>query len=614
MPRSQQWRSLSMITLGITAAIAGLQLTGGLQLIEWAILNQWFRLRPPEARSVPIVLVTITEADIQRAGRLPLADAQLAALINRLKQASPAAIGLNIYRDLPVEPGHSDLLNVFKTTPNLIGITKAVGDFEGAAVLPPAILRDRAQVGVDDLLIDADGTVRRNLLSIQRHGKEMQALGAKLALMYLRQGGVTPTVNVKNICIQVGKAEFCRLEPNAGGYIRADTGGFQTLSNFLRVAEGIPLVTLTDVMTNRVPNSLFKDKIVLVGVKADSIWGDRFYTPYTTDSSSTWAGVEIQANIAAQIISSALEGRPVLRGVPQLWGWVWILLWAGAGTLLGWSIRSLRWAIVLIPITISSVLGMAYGLFLVGWWTVAVSPVLAFIGSALLSRSYWMWRTLKQANQLLELKVQERTQELTDKNTALEQARLATETANQALQHLAQTDELTQVANRRFFNEYLNQEWCRMLRSQLPLSLILIDIDFFKLYNDTYGHPAGDRCLAKVAHRLKSTVKRPDDLVARYGGEEFAIILPNTPMDRAIQIATDIQSQTRFLEIPHRSSSISPWLTLSMGVVCMVPTPQTSLTHLVDKADQALYRAKRAGRDRAISEELSTQPVQQLSD
>ncbi|MCY7391870.1 MAG: CHASE2 domain-containing protein, partial [Leptolyngbyaceae cyanobacterium CAN_BIN12] len=328
MPRSKQWRSLSMITLGVTAAIIGVQLTGGLQRLEWAMLNQWVRLRPPEDRAVPIVVVTLTEADIQRMRRWPLSDAQLAALLNRLKRDRPAAIGLNLYRDLPVEPGHTELLQVFKTTPNLIGITKAVRNSNGAAVAPPPILRDRDQVGVNDLLIDADGTVRRNLLSIDRRSKTTLALGTKLALMYLSKQGITPTVRATDGCIQVGKATFCRLEQNAGGYIRVDTGGYQTLSNFLQSSGGIPSVSLTDVMTNRVPASLFQDKIVLIGTKADSVWGDCFYTPYTTDSNSTWVGVEIHANLTAQIISSALEGRPILQGLPQVWGWGWIVLWA----------------------------------------------------------------------------------------------------------------------------------------------------------------------------------------------------------------------------------------------------------------------------------------------
>lgn len=596
----KQWRGLSIIPIGVTLAILALQLSGALQLLEWAVLNQWFRLRPPETRTVPIVLVTISEADIQRAGRWPISDAQLAALLNRLKRARPVAIGLDLYRDLPVEPGHADLLRVFQTTPNLIGITKAVSTARGAAIPPPPILGDRNQVGVNDLLLDADGVVRRNLLAVEKHGKGMLALGTKLALMYLNKQGITFEDGGHGDCTRLGQANFCRLQPNDGGYVRVDTGGNQTLSNFLRVSSNIPSVTFTQVMTHQVPVSLLQDKIVLIGAKAESQWSDFFYTPYTTDGSNTWAGVEVHANVAAQIISSALDGRPRLQGLSDAWEWAWVLLWAGVGTALGWSLRSLQWAILLVPLCIGSIFTIAYGLFLLGWWAIAISPLLALLTAGLVSRSYWVWQALKQANQLLELKVQERTQQLTEKNTALEQARLAAEAANQALEHLARVDELTQVANRRFFNESLDQAWQRMMQAQLPLSLIMIDIDFFKLYNDTYGHLAGDECLAKVAAALKSTVKRPTDLVARYGGEEFAIILLNTPLTGAIQVAIQVQASIKQLQIPHRGSPVSQFTTLSMGVACMVPIAQALPTQLINQADQALYRAKMQGRDRAV--------------
>ncbi len=127
MNRLKQWHSLGFITVGVTFAAISLHLSGALQCLELTLLNQWFRLRPAESRSVPIVLVTISEPDIQQAGRWPLSDAQLAALLNRLKRSRPIAIGLDLYRDLPIEPGHAKLLNVFETTPNLIGITKAIG-------------------------------------------------------------------------------------------------------------------------------------------------------------------------------------------------------------------------------------------------------------------------------------------------------------------------------------------------------------------------------------------------------------------------------------------------------------------------------------------------------
>ncbi|MBF2026677.1 MAG: diguanylate cyclase [Oscillatoriales cyanobacterium C42_A2020_001] len=600
----KQSRRLGLIASRVTLAMTGLQWTGALQVLEWMVLNQWFRLRPPEARSVPIVLVAISEADIQRARRWPLSDEQLVALLNRVKRDRPAAIGLDLYRDLPIEPGHAALLTVFKTTPNLIGIEKAV-NAEGAAVPPPPILRDRGQVGINDLLLDADGIVRRNLLFIQQNEKVSLALGTKLALMYLSQQKITPKGGANGTCIHLGKAKFCRLQRNTGGYVRVDTGGYQTLSNFLRIPGGIPSVTLTQVMTNQIPASLLRNKIVLIGVKAESQWGDRFYTPYTTDSATTWAGVEIHANVVAQIISSAVDGRPLLQGLPEMVEWGWILLWASVGTILGWSSRSVWQTVSCILASVISIFSIAYAVFLLGWWAIAVAPTLAFVGAGLLSRSYWVWCTSKETNQLLECKVQERTQELIEKNSALEQARLAAEQANQELHRLANTDALTQVANRRLFNEFLEQEWHRTRLAQLPLALILIDIDCFKLYNDTYGHPAGDECLLKIARVLQSTVQKPTDLVARYGGEEFAIVLSGTSMIQAIQVSTAIQSKIKHLQIPHPQSQVNHWVTLSMGIVCMVPTAQTTVSQLIDYADHALYQAKNTGRDRAIAKDLT---------
>lgn len=600
MARSHHWWNLPGIASGVAAGVLVLQVSGALQLLEWAMLNQWFRLRPPESRTLPIVLVTISEADIRELGHWPLSDAQLAALLLRLKGARPAAIGLDLYRDLPVEPGHSDLLKVYDSTPNLIGISKAVGDTELPAVPPPPILHQRHQVGVNDLVLDGDGIVRRNLLGIGQSGNATPTLGAKLALLYLERQGIRPRSDASNTCTSLGKARFCRLQPNTGGYVRADTGGYQTLANFLRLSAGMTTVSLMDVLRDRVPTALLQNKIVLIGTKAESVWGDRFYTPYTTDSSTTWAGVEIHANVTAQILTAALEGRPLLQGIPELWEGLWVSFWAGIGTLLGWSLRSPRLACLLFPLVVSSLLAIAYILFLLGWWVITVAPALALLAAGLISRGYWNWHTLKQAHQFLEQEVQKRTQELLEKNTALEQARQAAETANQTLERLVRTDELTQVANRRFFNEYLHQEWQRMMQAQLPLALILIDIDFFKLYNDTYGHPAGDACLTQVAEVLRSTVNRPSDLVARYGGEEFAIILPNTSLDGAEKITRALRVEMAQLQIPHSKSQISSHITLSMGATCTIPQPQICLSQLIRKADELLYRAKQAGRDRSL--------------
>ncbi|HEY9703962.1 MAG TPA: sensor domain-containing diguanylate cyclase, partial [Allocoleopsis sp.] len=182
----------------------------------------------------------------------------------------------------------------------------------------------------------------------------------------------------------------------------------------------------------------------------------------------------------------------------------------------------------------------------------------------------------------------------------LEQALLFQELqkANLELQRLASLDGLTQLANRRRFDEYFNQEWRRLTREKQPISLILCDIDCFKMFNDTYGHLLGDDCLKKVAGALRLAVGRPADLVARYGGEEFAVILPQTSLQGALYIADTIRSMIHDLEIIHVNSPVSPYVTLSMGVASIIPQQNVSYNQLISAADNCLYKSKREGRDR----------------
>jgi diguanylate cyclase (GGDEF)-like protein len=184
----------------------------------------------------------------------------------------------------------------------------------------------------------------------------------------------------------------------------------------------------------------------------------------------------------------------------------------------------------------------------------------------------------------LEQKVAERTAELAQ--------------LNQELQRLASVDGLTQVANRRQFDLYLNQEWQRHLRDRTTLALILVDIDYFKRYNDHYGHQGGDDCLVKVARAMAETMKRSGDLVARYGGEEFAVVLPNTDAEGARTIAESIRASVQQLAILHAGSDVSPFVTLSLGVASCIPSADGEIADLIAAADAALYRSKQNGRDR----------------
>ncbi len=184
----------------------------------------------------------------------------------------------------------------------------------------------------------------------------------------------------------------------------------------------------------------------------------------------------------------------------------------------------------------------------------------------------------------LELQVKRRTQELYDLNSAL--------------LLLSSSDGLTGLANRRALDDFLERQWQQCKRRQTPLALIMIDVDFFKEYNDLYGHLSGDECLKKVARTLQHSLKRSSDFAARFGGEEFAAVLPDTDLNGAALLAEELRAAIEALGITHHASAVGTVLTISLGVTALIPQKNDALSALLDAADQALYKAKRAGRNR----------------
>lgn len=194
---------------------------------------------------------------------------------------------------------------------------------------------------------------------------------------------------------------------------------------------------------------------------------------------------------------------------------------------------------------------------------------------------------LHQINRELAQQVKNRTSELEYRNQELKKLFLR-----------ATTDKVTGIANRYRLEDFMQREWGNAIRNKISVSVIMIDIDRFKLYNDTYGHQAGDLCLRQVAQTINNGAKRSKDVVARYGGEEFIVVLSNISLDGAMTVAENIRSQVKGLSIPHATAEISDYVTISLGVSHLIPTINSQADHLILAADKALYLAKQNGRDR----------------
>lgn len=364
-----------------------LRLSGSLQPYEWLVYDQFLRSRPPEPIDSRVVIVEITEDDLRRSRRWPVDDATLARLLQKIRQQKPVAIGLDVYRDVPVEPGHAELVNVFKTTPNLIGIENR-GGTENVPVAPPPVLKQVDQVASNDVVHDGDGKLRRIILLIGEDYQE--TLGLRLARLYLEQKNIFAESDPQTQYLRFGPAVFPQFQPNDGNYVNADAGEYQIILNYRGENRRFPMVRMFDVLDGKIAPDLMRDRLVLVGPTATSI-KDFFYTPYSGNSITTpemMAGVEVQAHLASQIISSALDGRPGINSWADWQEWAWIGVWAVMGTLLAWKIRTPRWAISSTIAVMGSLIVGSYLVFLAGWWIPLIPPALALLTSVGVITSY----------------------------------------------------------------------------------------------------------------------------------------------------------------------------------------------------------------------------------
>ncbi|MEM1171611.1 MAG: adenylate/guanylate cyclase domain-containing protein [Cyanobacteria bacterium P01_H01_bin.35] len=389
-----KWRGLLVTAPSITILLIGLYLTGSLQIFELAAFDQLIKLRPQKPVDKRILIVGFTESDIQTLGMAILSDELLAQLIENLKKYQPAAIGLDIFRDLPEEPGSEKLVKVFESTPNLIGIRKVVGNQINSPINPPAVLDKLNQVGANDMPMDADSKIRRFFLYLtDREGKIVPSFGLKLATIYLQNLKIFPqpaTVNPEYL--QLGEAVFIPFENNHGGYVKANAEGYQIILNYRSPEYTFQQVSVTDVLNNKVPPELIRDRIILIGSVAESK-KDLFFTPYSSKIigiPEQMSGVEIHANITSLIINSALGEMNIIKSLPEFLEWIWIFLWSIIGASISWKWRYYRGfsqfygkSIIALFVATGGLLSISYYVFLWGLWIPVITPLLAICLSAI---------------------------------------------------------------------------------------------------------------------------------------------------------------------------------------------------------------------------------------
>ena len=390
-----QGRGVWITAPSITALVILLRLSGLLQSWELSVFDQYMRWRPQESPDDRIRIVGINEADLHKLNKSIIPDGVYAQLIEKLKAQQPRAIGLDIYRDIPEEPGHQELVRVFESTPNLVGIQKVVGEEGLQAVAPPPVLKEKEQVGANDLILDSDGKVRRGFIYLSDNGETVWSFSMHLARHYLEVQNID--MQEKSDHYQWGQAEFAPFDANDGGYVRADSGGYQILLNYRGPSPYFDTVSLMDVLQDRVSPNWGRDRIILIGNVGESS-KDLFYFPYSgglLEIPKPIPGVEIHAQLTSQIISAALDGRPLFQYWSELNEWLWIFLWSGIGATLFWQSRYVggrkifswySWAGLFIAG--GALLGSTYIAFLGGWWIPVVPPFLALGGSVIAITAY----------------------------------------------------------------------------------------------------------------------------------------------------------------------------------------------------------------------------------
>jgi len=390
----------------VSLALVGARRQGWLERFELAALDHYIGLISPDNVSPPrVAVVEISEQDIQNLGSYPVSDADLARSIELLSDAGARAIGIDIYRDIPVPPGSERLEAIFRSHPRTVVVSK-FADEGASGVGPPKVLVGTEQVGFNNMVIDSDGKVRRGLLYMEDgQGGVGTSLSLQLALLYLSDEGIRPAADPENeSAVRLGASSLAPLPAHFGGYSGVDSGGFQYALDYRGAPDAFPLVSLTELLSGDFDAETFRGRIVMIGVSAESLT-DRFRIPFgsAADAALGIPGAELHGRMADQLVRLALGEAAPLRSLAEWQEISWLVVFAFLGAALMLWTRA-NWIIALLAF------GGLCALWAVGWlslqhglWAPVVPPATAWIASLSLVAAYSRSRERAERGEIMQL-------------------------------------------------------------------------------------------------------------------------------------------------------------------------------------------------------------------
>jgi diguanylate cyclase (GGDEF)-like protein len=554
----------------VTGLTLGIRALGGWQTLELLTFDRMVQLRPASAPDPRLLVVTITDADIQRQQNWPLKDAVVAKLLKNLQRQHPRVIGLDIYRDLPMSPGTAELTAQI-TASNVISIT-LLGSEEEHRV-PPPVGVPNTQVGFSDFVVDPDAVIRRCLLFAKTQDERFYSFALRLSLAYM--GKSTP-FHVQSNALKLGDALFPVLSPEAGGYQSLDDRGYQMLVDYRAVQPVARQVSLEQVLQGELPEDWVKDKIVLIGTTAMSA-KDLFLTPHnkTQHHSPTTPGVLIHAQITSQILRAVLDGQALFWYWSEPWEMLWIGSWALLGGALAWKLRHPLHLLSSIGLAGIGLGGSCFGLFLGMGWVPLAPAAIALVGT---TASILAYRLLHDAFHDPLTQLPNRTYFLRNLAKVSGPALLSTPAARRG----------GAIANSLEPNLALDAP-----KSERGFAVFSVGLNGFKTINDGLGHPVGDRLLIEMTRRLQTCLGQRD-LLARVGGDEFAIV--RYPVQGETEVATLAEMLRQQWRYPFLLGQQEVFISASVGVALNPGNLNYLPEEILQDAKTAMHQAKTLGK------------------